>query len=109
MKTLLSDRDTTNERLRPKNRTGITYFAVITLEAPSCQRQETANGSFGLKESSYHLYHTRLRLHTVPFNAERHAGKLWYRIAFSSTRSGTEPESTVLLSDAYPLNHCWFV
>ena len=50
---------------------------VITFYSPSCLGQETAKGPFGLFESSCPpVYHTRRRLQTVPFNAERQAGKL---------------------------------
>ena len=48
------------------------------------------------------VYHTRRRLHTVPFNAERQAGKLWIPIfiVFGLTRPGIEPESTASVADA---------
>ena len=48
------------------------------------------------------VYHTRRRLHTVPFNAERQAGKLWIPIfiVFGLTRPGIEPESIVSVADA---------
>ena len=48
------------------------------------------------------VYHTRRRLHTVPFNAEHQAGKLWIPsfIVFGLTRPGIEPESTVSVADA---------
>ena len=47
------------------------------------------------------VYHTRRRLHTVPFNAERQAGKLWIPIfiVFGLTRPGIEPESTASVAD----------
>ena len=48
------------------------------------------------------VYHTRRRLHTVPFNAEGQAGKLWIPIfmVFGLTRPGIEPESTASVADA---------
>ena len=48
------------------------------------------------------VYHTRWRLHTVPFNAERQAGELWIPIfiVFGLTRPGIEPESTASVADA---------
>ena len=60
------------------------------------------------------VYHTRLRLHTVLFNAERQAGKLWIPIfiVFGLTQLGIEPESTASVADALsirPLPGCqWF-
>ena len=52
------------------------YNTVITFYSPSCLGQETAKGPFGLRVKLPPAYHTRRRLHTVPFNAERQAGKL---------------------------------
>ena len=48
------------------------------------------------------VYHKRRRLYTVPFNAERQAGKLWIPIfiVFGMTRLGIEPESTASVADA---------
>ena len=48
------------------------------------------------------VYHTRWRLHTVPFNAERQAGKLYIPIfnVFGLTRPGIEAECTVSVADA---------
>ena len=48
------------------------------------------------------VYHTRWRLHTVPCNAERQAGKLWKPIfiVFGLIRPGIRPESTVSVADA---------
>ena len=48
------------------------------------------------------VYHTRRRLHTVPFNAERQAGKLWISIfiVFGLTQPGIEPKSTASVADA---------
>ena len=52
---------------------------VITFYSPSCLGQETAKGPFRSSSQAATcppVYHTRWRLHTVPFNAERQAGKL---------------------------------
>ena len=48
------------------------------------------------------VYHTWQRIHTVPLNAERQAGKLWIPIfiVFGLTRLGIELESTVSVADA---------
>ena len=47
------------------------------------------------------VYHTRQGLHTVPFNAECQAGKLWIPIfiVFGLTQLGIEPESTASVAD----------
>ena len=57
------------------------------------------------------VYHTQLRLHTVPHNAERQAGKLGIPIfkVFGLTRLGIEPGSGVTTADALstrPLIYC---
>ena len=57
------------------------------------------------------VYHTRQRLHTVPFIAERQARKLWIPIfiVFGLTLPGIEPESTASVADALstrPLISC---
>ena len=48
------------------------------------------------------VYHTRWRLHTVLFVAQRQAGKLWIPIfiVFGLIRPGIVPDSTVSLADA---------
>ena len=49
---------------------------VITFYSPSCLGQETAKGPYGLRVKLPPVCHTRRRFHTVPFSAERQAGKL---------------------------------
>ena len=44
---------------------------VITFYSPSWLGQETAKGLFGLRVKLPPVYHTRWRLYTVLFNAER--------------------------------------
>ena len=75
---------------------------AITFYSPSCLGQETAKGPFGLRVKLPPVYYTRQRLHTVPFNAERQAGKLCIPIfiVFGLTRPGIESESTVSVADA---------
>ena len=55
---------------------GSTEVNLITFYSRSCRGQETAKGLFGLRVKLPPVYHTRWRLQTVPFNAERQAGKL---------------------------------
>ena len=48
------------------------------------------------------VYHTRWRLHTIPFNAECQAGKLWIPIfiVFGLTQPEIKLESTTSVADA---------
>ena len=63
---------------------------------------ETAKGSFGVQVKLPSLYHTRWRFHTVPFNAERQAGKLWIPIflVFGLTQLEIKPRSIISVADA---------
>ena len=74
---------------------------VITFYSPSCFDQWTAKVPFGLRVKLPPVYHTRRRLLTVPFIAERQAGSCEYQffIVFDLTRRGIEPESTASVAD----------
>ena len=51
---------------------------VIKFYSPSCLGQKTAKGPWSSSQAATcpPVYHTRWRLHTVPFDAEHQAGKL---------------------------------
>ena len=71
--------------------------------SPNCLGQETMKGG-PLRQTATcpPVYHTRWRLHTVLFNAERQAEKLWILMfmAFDLTRPEIEPGSTVSIANA---------
>ena len=65
---------------------------VITLYSPSLLGEKTAKGTFGFRVKLPPAYHTRSKLHTVHFNAERQAIKLntnFYSFWFDPTGNRT--------------------
>ena len=75
------------------------YNLFIKLSLPG-----NSEGSFRSSSQAFicpPVYHTRWRLRTVSFFAERQARKLWIPIfiIFGLTRSGIEPESTISIAD----------
>ena len=63
---------------------------------------DRAKGPFGLRNKLPSVYHTRWRLHSVPFNAERQAGRLLIAlyIAFGVIRPGIESRPIISVADA---------
>ena len=75
---------------------------VIIIYSLSCLGQETEKEPFSFPVKLPPVYHTQWKLHTVPFIAERQAGKLWISvfIVFGLTRPKIKSRSTASAADA---------
>ena len=82
---------------------GVLFFVILVIfYSPIYLGQETAKGPFGVRVKLPPLYHTRWRLHYIPFfYAKRQVGYLLISIfTLGLTRLRIEPYSAVSVADA---------